>query len=202
MSKSGDIKNIRSFIAIELPQEIIETIKKLQEQLRKYRLNVRWVRPENIHLTLKFLGDISEADIAPITGTLKAAADTVKPFHLKGQGLGIFPAMNRPRVIWLGVSGDVEILKKVQLCVEEGLEQRGFPKEGRPFQAHLTLGRVKGSLDKRILLETIEQFGNFESDSFTAKSVILFHSNLQRNGAVYTKLADVPFGPEGVGSRQ
>ena len=98
MSKSGDIKNIRSFIAIELPQEIIETIKKLQEHLRNYGLNIRWMRPENMHLTLKFLGNITQKDIVPITGVLKTAADTTEPFHLRGQGLGIFPAINRPQI--------------------------------------------------------------------------------------------------------
>ncbi len=184
--------NIRSFIAIELPGQVIEAIKKIQEDLCKYRLNIRWVRPENIHLTLKFLGNISEEDVAPITGVLRIAADTTAPFHLRGQGIGIFPGISRPRVVWVGMSGDVEPLKQFQFNVEEGLEELGFPKEGRPFRAHLTLGRVKGKLDKRILLEAIEQCGNFQSDSFTADSTILFRSDLRRNGAVYTKLAEVP----------
>jgi 2'-5' RNA ligase len=193
MSQLGVMtNNIRSFIAIELPGQVVEAIKKLQEDLRKCGLGIRWVRPENIHLTLKFLGNISEEDVEPITGVLKTAADTTEPFHLRGQGLGIFPGISRPRVIWVGMSGDVEPLKQFQLRVEEGLEQLGFPKEKRPFRSHLTLGRVKGNLEKRILLEVIEQLGNFESDSFTADSIILFRSDLQRGGAVYTKLAEIP----------
>ncbi|MBW2646020.1 MAG: RNA 2',3'-cyclic phosphodiesterase [Deltaproteobacteria bacterium] len=183
---------IRSFIAIELPGQVIEAIKKLQEDLRKYGLGIRWVRPENIHLTLKFLGNISEEDVAPITSVLKTATDTTEPFHLRGQGLGIVPGISRPQVIWIGMSGDVEPLKQFQLRVEEGLEQLGFPKEKRPFRSHLTIGRVKGKLEKRILLEAIEQLGIFESDSFIADSIILFRSDLQRSGAVYTKLAEVP----------
>lgn len=189
-------KSIRSFIAIELPQEIIETIEKLQDRLRKYGLNIRWMRSKNIHLTLKFLGNISEGDVTPITSVLKTIADNMTPFQLMGKGIGIFPGISHPRVIWLGMSGHVETLKKSQLRVEEGLEPLGFPKEGRPFRAHLTLGRVKGNLDKRILLEVIEQFSNFESDSFTVNSIILFRSDLRRNGAVYTKLAEVPFVPK------
>lgn len=183
---------IRSFIAIELPEELIEAIRKLQEDLRKYELNIRWVRPENIHLTLKFLGNISEEDVEPITGVLKTAAGAMASFNLMGKGIGIFPGISRPRVVWMGMSGDVEPLKQFQLRVEEGLEELGFPKEGRPFRGHLTLGRVKGKVEKRILLEAIEQLGNFESDSFTADSIILFRSDLRRDGAVYTKLTEVP----------
>lgn len=186
-------KSIRSFIAIELPQEIIETIEKLQDRLRRYGLNIRWIRSKNIHLTLKFLGNISEGDVTSITSVLKTIADNMAPFKLMGQGIGTFPGISHPRVVWLGMSGDVELLKKFQLRLEENLETLGFPKEGRPFRAHLTLGRVKGDIDKRILLEVIEQFGNLESDSFTVNSIILFRSDLQPNGPIYTKLAEVPF---------
>lgn len=185
---SQQLRNIRSFIAIELPRQVVETIRKLQDDLRKYRLNIRWVRPENIHLTLKFLGNISEQDVEPITSVLKTIAGTMAPFRLREQGLGVFPGIARPRVVWVGVSGDVEPLKQCQIRIEEGLEQLGFPREGRPFRAHLTLGRVKGKVDKRILLEAIEQLGTVQSDSFTADSLILFRSDLRREGAVYTKL--------------
>jgi 2'-5' RNA ligase len=188
------MSSIRSFIAIELPQEIIETVASLQDRLRKYGLNIRWMRPKNMHLTLKFLGNISEEDIAPITSILKTAVDTGEPFHLKGQGLGIFPGISRPRVVWLGVAGEVETLKQYQLRIEESVEKVGFQKENRPFRAHLTLGRIKENLDKRILLELIEQCGNFESDSFTVSSIILFRSDLQPNGPIYTKLAEAPLG--------
>ena len=185
---------IRSFIAIELPEEITETIRKIAAGFRRYKLNIRWVRPENVHLTLKFLGEISQDDVEPITDALMAAAERTGAIRLMAQGIGVFPGIKRPRVVWIGVGGDVVPLREFQLCIEQGLEPFGFPREKRPFRAHLTVGRVKGNLDKNILLQAIERLGHLETDPFTARSVVLFRSDLRKTGAVYTKLMEVPFG--------
>jgi len=179
---------IRTFVAIPLPESIITFIRKLQDGIRDYGFKARWVRPENIHLTLKFLGDIDKSDTEKIGD---AMSDTVKvhpPLSLAAKGIGVFPGIKRPRVIWMGLKGDTFPLIELQKTLDRNLHEVGFPKESRPFKGHLTLTRIKGHIDSRKLLDAMESFGNLESETFAADQIVLFKSDLKPTGAVYTRL--------------
>ncbi|NVM20916.1 MAG: RNA 2',3'-cyclic phosphodiesterase [Desulfobacterales bacterium] len=184
-------KKIRAFIAISVPEPVLEAIAKAQDRLRRSGLDIRWVRKEGIHLTLKFLGNIDVQDAKQVRAAMELAVEPFSPFTLRGEGIGFFPDLRRPRVVWAGLSGDVEDLKAFQGDLESRLKPLGFAKEKRPFKGHLTLGRVKGHLDRTRLSEAMEALEAFQTESFTAESVVLFQSDLRPGGAVYSRLAEV-----------
>ena len=182
---------IRTFIAIELPEKIGSAISKVQEGIRSYGFKIRWVRPENIHLTLKFLGNIKEADTEKVGKIVFESVKGYKPISLKAKGIGVFPGIKKPRVVWTGISDQLNLLTELQKTLDEKLEEIGFPKEKRPFRGHLTLGRVKAKIDPKRLSDALQEFAKFESESFSADRVILYKSELKPKGAVYTKLANL-----------
>ena len=184
-------KKIRAFIAISLPGPVLQAIEKAQETLKGLGLKIRWVRKEGIHLTLKFLGDIDRDDVERIRAAIERATKRFSPFALRGEGIGVFPDLRRPRVVWVGVTEDVEALRALQRDLESQLDKLGFPKEKRSFKGHLTVGRVKGRLDPTRLSEALKGLGEFRTESFTAQSVVLFQSDLRPDGAVYSRLAEV-----------
>jgi RNA 2',3'-cyclic 3'-phosphodiesterase len=183
---------IRTFIAVSLPESVLQAIGKAQDQLRTVRLDIRWVRTEAIHLTLKFLGDIDKDKVEKIQAALEGATKDFSPFTLMGEGVGVFPDLRRPRVIWAGISGDGQTLLDLQRRIDGGLKALGFPKEKRPFKGHLTLGRVRGRLENRKLREALDGLGSFQTAAFTVESVALFQSTLRPQGAIYSKLAEAP----------
>ena len=184
-------KSIRAFIALELPENIIDVIRKIQEAMKSFGFKVRWVRPENIHLTLKFLGNINPADVAQISSVICEAVNPFEPILLTAKGIGVFPGMKRPRVIWVGMGGQVATIIGLQKVLDEKLNGIGFPMEKRPFKGHLTLGRVKGRISSERLTAALAQHNEFESDTFFAQTVVLFQSVLDPKGSVYTKLLNV-----------
>ncbi len=187
-------KKTRAFLAIEPPSEIRKEIANIQNRLkRSCPFDVRWVKPEGIHLTLKFFGDISEADIAAISGVAERNARTAAPLHFEVKNLGVFPSVKRPRVVWIGLAGDTSSLLDLQNKLEQGFYGCGFPKEERPFRPHLTMGRIKtpkasGDPEKFI------QRDDCDAGNFTAFGLSLIKSDLTPQGAVYTKLAWFPLG--------
>jgi 2'-5' RNA ligase len=187
-------EKIRAFIAISLPESVLQAMGQAQQTLGTLGRGIRWVRKEGIHLTLKFLGDVDRDDVENIQIAMKRATEEASPFVLTGQGTGVFPDLRRPRVIWMGLSGDLQMLFALQAGLETLLNDLGFPKDKRPFKGHLTLGRVKGRLDATELREALERLAGFQTDAFTVQSVALFQSTLRPHGAVYTKLAEVPLG--------
>lgn len=189
---------IRSFIAIELPDAIRARIKALQDSFKSYRLNIRWVDPDNIHLTLKFLGNISEGEIEKVAGALSAGVGPFAPLSLCARGMGAFPGLKRPRVIWVGIGGQAAGLSALQKALDDHLAVAGFKPEERPFKGHLTIGRVKGALSTALFREALKAGLSFETDPFTAASVSLFKSELSPGGAVYSRLVTVPMGKEPV----
>ncbi len=184
-------QTIRAFIAIPLPEFISTQICDIQKRLKSYRLPVRWVRPENVHLTLKFLGEISLSTIDGITEIIKDTVRDCSPLILFTKGLGVFPGIKKPRVLWIGISGDIKPLSEIQANLEKNLEKKGFPKENRSFKSHLTLGRVKGNIHPEDLFDTLRSFSDFSSEPFEAKELVLYKSELKPSGALYTKLQTV-----------
>lgn len=175
---------MRIFVAIDLPRTIIAALASLQQQLHPVTNSVRWVDPESLHVTLKFIGETPEQKVKEIDSTLRDVHG--KAFRLAARGLGFFPNPRSPRVFWVGLEG--EQLAALTGDIEGRLEKLRIPREKRPFKPHLTLARSRGDrMDASIVaavagLET-RDFGRFEVDRF-----FLYQSTLGREGAMYVKL--------------
>ena len=165
----------------------------VQDQLKSRKLDFRWVKPQNIHLTLRFLGDIDEADLGPVEGAMAMAAQGISPFLLVPKGLGAFPGFNRPKVLWMGLGGDLDVLGRLYQGLSVQLETVGFEKEKRPYRGHLTLGRAKGKIDPVKMIDVAGQYKDYTANPFTVNEVVLFKSNLKPTGAVYEKLYSEKF---------
>ncbi len=179
---------LRTFIAIDLPEHIRSTVAGVQEHLKTDVPGVNWVHPENIHLTLKFLGDVHQDDLGRIREAMAAAISDIRPFFLGPAGIGAFPGLNRPRVIWVGIHGQTDVLKTLHRRVEDDLAASGFEKEERNFAGHLTIGRVKGKINPVCLIDSIGAIKDFKTEMFTVDRIILYKSDLKPKGAVYTAL--------------
>jgi 2'-5' RNA ligase len=191
------MESIRAFIAIELDEDILRRIESLQERIKADLPPglIRWVRPEGIHLTLKFLG-VAEADrIEAVSEALQDACLPTTPFTLSIGGLGVFPNPRRPRVLWLGVDEPSGTLPRLQAAIERAISPLGFPTERRRFIPHLTLGRVKrgrGPAELEALGEYATR-AKVRVGEMEARCVYLMRSDLRPAGAVYTELATAPF---------
>jgi 2'-5' RNA ligase len=193
----SDEKTIRAFLAIDPPEEILGEIGRIQGRLQRLiRGELRWVRPEAIHLTLKFFGDIPESAVKTIAAVVGKAVAGVVPFFLSIGGVGVFPDQRRPRVLWLGMNGDVPRLLGFQQGLESELGRVGFPAEERPFRPHLTLARIKSSRGLAGLERALEKGEEYGAGEFTASGIGLIRSELTPQGAVYTKLKWFPFAGE------
>ncbi len=184
---------IRTFIAVELPDNLKRETDKLITSLKSYGEGIRWVRAANLHFTLRFLGDIDSADIGGLSDKLTANLSALKPFPLRLTGLGCFPNLRRPRVIWVGADGDLDSLKMLALQVESACRESGFGRGDKPFSAHLTIGRVKYPKGLEKLTEHLEN-AEFESDGFEVSRVIVFKSDLSPRGPTYTPMAKIKLG--------
>ena len=184
-------QTVRSFIAIELPAAVISLLDNVQQELKVLRLKARWVRPQNIHLTLKFLGNIDSGEIEKIGRAMVDAAGDSAPFTLTIGGIGFFPDIKRPRVIWVGLDGAKPALFKLQRNLADRLAIAGFPKEKRSFKAHLTLGRIRQAVNPNIIDQAIQGYSDLGDLKFSANRIILFKSDLKPTGAVYSHLKQV-----------
>lgn len=187
-------KDIRAFLAIEPPEEVLAAVGRLQEKLRR-EINgpISWTRPHGNHLTLKFFGNIDRTDVEKICAAVKIRLAVVSSILLKIGNIGVFPDLRRPRVIWAGIMGDIEKLTMLQNKLDVDFAGLGFPRENRPFHAHLTLGRIKVPHYAEEIGEAIKKHSDFTAGEFRAAELILFQSTLTPQGAVYTKLAELPF---------
>lgn len=186
-------KKIRTFLAIDLPDQIKSELGKIQKRLKPKIEGVRWTRPEGIHLTLKFFGYVVGDDCSNISNAIKAAIKGVKPFTLELGTIGAFPGPTRPRVIWIGIGGQVEALIDLQQNLDMSLEQIGFPPEDRAFKPHLTLGRLKIPGSAVGFPKVLEEGKKYQAGSFRCSGLTLFRSDLRPDGAIYTKLEEYPF---------
>jgi 2'-5' RNA ligase len=183
---------IRAFIAVTLPEPMVGLVSEVQQTLKAQGVHIAWVAPGNVHLTLKFLGDIEPADIDPIAAVMAECGQRIGPLTLSAGVLGVFPDLRRPRVVWLGITGDMPQLIAFQQDLDAWLVAIGkgrFKPEARPFKGHLTLGRIKARLDSGILVKAFRETGRVESDSFTVDSIHLIQSRLTQSGSIYTLLS-------------
>ncbi|OQC48171.1 MAG: 2',5' RNA ligase family [Candidatus Marinimicrobia bacterium ADurb.Bin030] len=188
-------KNIRAFLAIEPPENILQEISRLQEKLkREISGRLSWTRPQGQHLTLKFFGDISREDINNISAAVQKRIVAEQKMNLKIEKLGVFPDAKRPRVLWCGITGDVERLINLQIKLDGDFAALGFPAEDRSFKAHLTLARIKDPRDITGMSDALKKYNSFKAGEFTSDKLFLLQSNLSPQGAVYTKLAEFVLG--------
>ena len=187
MNKDSDSPKIRTFIAIPLPPAVTVELRKLISQLRSLSQGVRWVNPGSIHLTLKFLGSLSTAELSKVfRGMENIFQNSPASFQLTAAELGAFPSLKRPRVLWVGVAGSgMESLIGLQQLIEEEMVKQGFSKEERKFSPHLTLARIKYA---NHLTELIQAFSgyNFPAVEFTVSDILIMRSDLRPEGAVYS----------------
>jgi 2'-5' RNA ligase len=202
MDKGAEVSHnpeqIRSFIAIELPEEAKEGLARLRKELeRDEHKFVKWVAPGGIHLTLKFLGNIPSRRVTEITEALKRAAQGIPPFHLEISGLGVFPSPRQVRVFWVGIGGEVDKLSRLQQNIDSALIDLKFTKEERPFVPHLTLARIRegASPSERKAFGELVGSAIFE-DKYPVKveAITLMRSQLTPAGAIYTCLSVVELG--------
>lgn len=182
---------LRCFVAISLPDELKAKISGIQEKLKLAGADVSWTRPEGMHLTLKFFGEIEDKRIPKIEKALDMAVADVSTFSLSVSGIGTFPDMRRPRVIWIGLKEDGSNLFTLQKGVEEELKNIGFPSEDRRFSPHITLGRIRSNRNIEKLLRLIDEEKGIDTGGFDVSEIHLIKSELKPTGAVYTELYSV-----------
>jgi 2'-5' RNA ligase len=184
----------RLFLAIDPPEAVLREIADIQKRLQKLVAgNIRWVKPEGMHLTLKFFGDALTDDIRAISAACVQEAAQEAPFILSFCGMGTFPTVKRPRVLYLGLEGETMRLADFQSRLENRLSEMGFTGEDRHFTPHLTLARIKELREPEKIAKEAAEILKYATKQFTAREMVLFKSDLSPGGAVYTKLAGCPF---------
>ncbi|MDI6841114.1 MAG: RNA 2',3'-cyclic phosphodiesterase [bacterium] len=188
---------MRAFVAIKIPTEIIEKVAQLQESLKEVQ-GVKWVKPENIHLTLKFLGEVKDEQIETVKSAIKSSIQGIKPFNISLSDIGGFPNLRRPNVLWIGVKEGKDKLIGLINKLEKELSKLGFEPEAREPSPHLTIGRIKKGQKPEIKNQ------KFETSAFTpplikkeagfiADKVYLIKSTLTPEAPVYTDIAEFKF---------
>lgn len=193
---------VRVFAALDLPDfaktALEMTVRELQESLSH---GIRWVAPEGVHLTLKFLGDVDAGLLEEIFGAMRKAAVEFPPESIEvhlGE-LGVFPNRKEPRVLWAGVNGNMNDLSRLQQLVDDSLFTLEFAKERRPFRPHLTLGRVRDRVSPEVrqrIGHVITRYSLSDVAPWQAKEMHLIRSTLTPQGAIYDSLGKVSFGSE------
>jgi len=184
---------IRSFLAFELPLRIKERVGQISNELRQSRLPVRWVKVDNIHLTIVFLGSVTEETIAGVKLKAGSITERFSAFPIRLNGVGAFPNLRRPRVLWMGLDGEIEGLSDLRDELQEALVEFGFKPENRPFRPHLTLGRFKDTVNRDEELKWIlDRFHDITTDDDYLKELVFFKSELRPAGPIYTKMAAWP----------
>jgi 2'-5' RNA ligase len=194
-SEEETMDAVRAFIAIELPEDVRQRLDEIERQIQKRagedaRRAVRWVPARNLHLTLKFLGEVSTANLQALARMLQDEASRNSRFEMNLSGLGAFPNLRRPRVIWVGSEAPGE-LSALQKAIEAETRRLGYPAEERPFSPHLTLGRISQNArpdEVTQVARALSEMNVAEIGRVQIDRIHLFQSDLRPNGAVYTSL--------------
>lgn len=194
MTEGEETGTIRAFIAVVLPETVKEALGGVQQEMKQVGAEARWVRPQGIHLTLKFLGDISVEQVPSIRQAMEEAARGSGPFEVRIAGVGVFPNERRPRVIWVGLEEPTGALVSLQKSLEAALRPLGFKPEGRPFKGHLTLARIKAPGRTGGVLKAIEAQKDVDLGKMSVDKIVLYQSTLKPTGAVYAALEEVGLG--------
>lgn len=179
--------SIRTFICIEIPDSIKERIAILQQTLRQQNAKISWVKPSNIHLTVKFLGDVGASRIQSACSAVERAASVSRSFEIEVGGAGCFPSKKSPRVFWVGLTAVPSVLTQLHALIDEELAREGFHRDARKFSPHLTIGRVRSPENAGLVAETLIATG-FDPETFQAGEVIVMRSDLNPAGSIYSPL--------------
>jgi RNA 2',3'-cyclic 3'-phosphodiesterase len=180
--------NMRAFIAIKLPEDVLSELPRVQDRLRQSGVEASWVRPGGIHLTLKFLGEVDESQQGEIFDAIRKAAAGISRFRIAVAGAGAFPNSRNARVIWLGITGDLAPLATLHAAIEEVMAGLGFKREDRKFTPHLTLARIRQGRPQSKLQTALEEIRDTGLPAFEVAGVSFMKSDLLPSGAVYTEL--------------
>ena len=180
---------MRAFIAVEIPEHIQQTVGNYINEINSQLTDIKWVKPENLHLTIKFLGDITERQSDVLRGCLNNIAKDFSPFDVSLSHLGFFPSQANPKVIWLGADNGIGDLLDVFHDMEDCLDDAGFDREARTFSPHLTIGRVKRHRNV-VVPDSLPEFNEVE---FQVNRVALIKSTLTPDGPIYKKLTEKEF---------
>jgi 2'-5' RNA ligase len=184
---------LRCFVAIELPEKLKEEIAVRTEGLRKSGADAKWIKAENLHLTLKFLGDTPEDMLPAVKDSLEKALNGHEKFRLSLSGAGVFPDRKRPRVVWVGVE-DSDRLVALQKDVEVAMAGLGFEAEKRPYSPHLTIGRLKSPRRRDLFLRELDAVSGEEFGKAEVAEISVMKSILKPSGAEHSRLFGTPFG--------
>jgi 2'-5' RNA ligase len=189
------LKTVRTFIAVEVPESIRKQAARLMGRLDVTSANVKWVSTEDLHLTLKFLGDVPRSEVTDLCDVVAEAVAGIKPFEAECHGGGAFPNVERPRTVFLGLGEGQDEMVALHDALEAPLAEMGFRAEHRRFRPHLTIGRVRRATSGiEDLGSLIGQHADFAAGRFTVKEVIVFSSQLRHQGPVYDVLSRAPLG--------
>jgi 2'-5' RNA ligase len=184
---------IRSFLAFELPSEIKEIVSHVCQDMRKTPLEVRWVKPENIHLTVVFMGNVRDEHLEPVADAVDEVCRGFGPFEISLLGAGVFSSRRYPRILWIGLAGDLERMSDFRDGLQSGLMAFGIKQERRRFRPHLTLGRFrKGTRPGSQLDDILSKYKDLTSPVCAVRELAMFKSDLKPGGAVYSKLKQWP----------
>jgi len=184
---------LRLFLAIDIPNSAREQITAIQNHFKALKLDVTWVKPANIHLTVKFLGNTDPGMIPGIKDSMANIARTTPPFFLHSGGIGVFPSLARPRVLWVGLEDPKNHLDRLKNQVENAMSSLGFPPDNKDSVYHLTLGRIKSPRGKERLRKEVESNTQSAFDPFEVSAVKLIKSELTAKGSIYTVLEEFVF---------
>ncbi len=184
---------LRCFIAIDVPETIKKSIADMTFSLKQTGADVKWVAPENTHITLQFMGDTQESLIPAIKGDLDKILAHYTPFYIKITEISCFPSGKRPRVIWIEME-ESQTLINLKKDIEDEMAKFGYQKEDRIFTPHITIGRIKSYKNISELLKRIDGAKTMRFPAFKANNITLMKSDLQPSGAKYYCLTEIPFG--------
>ena len=188
-----DLRRVRSFIAVELASGVKQRAAELIKKLKTANADVKWVPPTEMHLTLKFLGEVNRDEILPLCRITQEVAAAFEPFDIGFSGLGAFPNADEPRTLWIGMEQGVEQLSELHAALENALfKELGFGKERRKFTPHLTIGRVHHSSPE--LIATLDKLAEFESDYTDVEELVIFASFPDKQATTYETLGHAVLG--------
>jgi len=182
---------IRTFIAIELPGEVRRRLAEIEKELLASGADVKWVPETNFHITLKFLGGVDADRVDALTKAVESATEGVSTFDAAFAGVGAFPNVRRPNVVWVGIVSGGEEMKALAARVDSALEKLGFAREERPFSAHVTIGRSRTGRNADKLRELIEKLVEAEAGSYRVEAVSVMESELRPTGPIYSRIAEL-----------
>ncbi|MDR7434312.1 MAG: RNA 2',3'-cyclic phosphodiesterase [Armatimonadota bacterium] len=187
----------RVFIAVELDHQLREKVVHIQQALKESGAHMRWVQPQNLHFTLRFLGELPLAEVAKAKIAVREAGRRASPFAIHLKGVGAFPSLERPQVVWIGVGEGEAELARLAEAVSLSLARYHFPKEDRPFTAHLTLGRLKTSRNWGDLVRLLRSLKDVDVGDQRVEAMVVMESRLTPSGPIYTPLETVLLGENG-----